>query len=92
MQITAELDSQHLEKLHTLEKTLKKTRLKSSPLLLMKFLQATQQRQKGKTLINLCSNRALLVVWKMTKLFRKIIKTTSIGVIKYDYCRYRLLD
>lgn len=25
MQITAELDSQHLEKLHTLEKTLKKT-------------------------------------------------------------------
>ena len=48
MQITADLDSQHLEKLHTLEKSLKKIRLSLSPLLLMKLTRQNTSHPKVK--------------------------------------------
>jgi hypothetical protein len=73
MQITAELDCQHLDKLHTLEKTLKKTTSELIAFLLMKYSLKTQSIPKGIMPINSCSNPGLLVLWRMMAIFRETI-------------------
>ena len=89
MQITAELDSQHLEKLHLLERTLKKNTSELISFAIDEIFTKNPSKTEDQ---NAYCNQALLAAWKMAKIFQKIIKIIWIGAIKYDYCRYRILD